>query len=148
MCPQLNNSVYELYVPESEVDMDIIFFHGLDFGDTRDASCRAWRSGDGTECWPQNWLPEQFPGARIMAVSYDASVWETDTSGRLDMELIAEILRSDLILSDSPAVGQALYRPLVPVGHSVGGLVIEQLCMHASRRMQLSASRDDFEHKK
>ena len=44
-------------------DFDIVFIHGV-AGDPH----TTWRGGEGSVCWPRDWLPKQFPRARVISV--------------------------------------------------------------------------------
>lgn len=126
---QLSDSVYELYNPGVESVLDVVFFHGLQSSHTSVPHLSTWiSSGSHKEVWPQTWIPQEFPGARILSVEYDASISTSPTHGRLDLYLTAESLMYNLIIAK---VGQHPWRPVILVGHSYGGLVIKQLCVHA-----------------
>ncbi|OAE29208.1 hypothetical protein AXG93_2789s1180 [Marchantia polymorpha subsp. ruderalis] len=126
---RLSDSIYELYKPGVESLLDIVFFHGLQLSHTSDAHVSTWRSrGSQKEVWPMTWLPEEFPRARILSVNYDACITTSAERGRLDLYCTAESLMEDL---KSAKEGQHPWRPVILVGHSYGGLVIKQLCLHA-----------------
>ncbi|PTQ26588.1 hypothetical protein MARPO_0893s0001 [Marchantia polymorpha] len=126
---RLSDSVYELYNPGVESVLDVVFFHGLQSSHTSVPHLSTWiSSGSHKEVWPQTWIPQEFPGARILSVEYDASISTSPTHGRLDLYLTAESLMHNLIFAK---VGQHPWRPVILVGHSYGGLVIKQLCVQA-----------------
>ncbi|PTQ26540.1 hypothetical protein MARPO_1060s0002, partial [Marchantia polymorpha] len=126
---KLSDSVYELYNPGVESVLDVVFFHGLQSSHTSVPHLSTWiSSGSHKEVWPQTWIPQEFPGARILSVEYDASISTSPTHGRLDLYLTAESLMHNLIFAK---VGQHPWRPVILVGHSYGGLVIKQLCVQA-----------------
>jgi surfactin synthase thioesterase subunit len=62
--------------------------------------------------------------ARVMSVSYDSGV-----RGNLDFDTIGTLLAGAAGLYN---VGQG--RPLVLVGHSLGGLVLKRMCVTAWER--------------
>ncbi|BFI34203.1 protein SERAC1 [Marchantia polymorpha subsp. ruderalis] len=126
---RLNDSVYELHNPGVESVLDVVFFHGLQSSHTSVPHLSTWiSSGSHKEVWPQAWIPQEFPGARILSVQYDASIRTSAEHGRLDLYLTAESLMHNLI---NAKVGQHPWRSVILVGHSYGGLVIKQLCFHA-----------------
>jgi triacylglycerol esterase/lipase EstA (alpha/beta hydrolase family) len=109
--------------------VEVLFFHGFQLGeDYKEAYLTAWRCGDGS-IWPQTWLVEKFPGARILSVSYNAAVLKGRKKGTFDMFNMGENLATDLL---DAKVGQEPCRPVVLVGHSFGGIVIKQLCAYAA----------------
>ncbi|KAG6550695.1 hypothetical protein Mapa_007792 [Marchantia paleacea] len=139
---RLSDSVYELYKPRGESLLDIVFFHGLQIGHNSEAHVSTWRSrASQQDVWPMTWLPEEFPGARIFSVTYDACIMTTAEHGRLDLYCTAESLMQNLI---SAKVGQPPWRPVILVGHSYGGLVIKQLCLHAHFSESLHRSKEQM----
>ncbi|CAM6107345.1 unnamed protein product [Calypogeia fissa] len=125
---KLNDAVYELYKPSSAAcNLDIVFFHGLQLQDYSTAYTETWVSAKADECWPQTWLAHDFPQARILSVSYDSSAIRGSKQGNRDMEATGESLLDCLVCQ--AGVGQT--NPVVLVGHSLGGLVIKQVCLKA-----------------
>ncbi|KAL2628971.1 hypothetical protein R1flu_013657 [Riccia fluitans] len=135
MCRKINDSVYELYRPsraDVNIDIDIVFFHGLQLKQDATPFLSTWRSRDAERSlWPSKWLAEDYPTARILSVHYDGSMKKTDRDGRMDLDLVAENLLHSLLLE---RVGQS--RPVILVGHSFGGIVIKKLCVISADQAQ------------
>ncbi|KAL2641875.1 hypothetical protein R1flu_009462 [Riccia fluitans] len=127
---KLNDSVFELYSPEGGQKLDILFFHGLQIGSSRNAYLETWQSG--SVCWPQNLLPMDFPRARILSISYDSSARRSKVDGRVNLSQLGEVLLQDVVVS--AAVGENC--PVILVGHSLGGIVIKQLCLEAEKHLR------------
>ncbi|KAL3690096.1 hypothetical protein R1sor_016405 [Riccia sorocarpa] len=129
---QLNDYMYELYKPAEEPDMEIILVHGLKLGDTDNLHLSTWISEDrGTyHVWPKTWLAQDFSHARVLSVTYDSHLYQTADQGRIDLHNTAESLMNSLFLE----VGEESCRPLILVGYSFGGILIKQLCLHASQK--------------
>ncbi|OAE31102.1 hypothetical protein AXG93_1920s1010 [Marchantia polymorpha subsp. ruderalis] len=139
--PRLSDSVYELHKPGVESLLDVVLFHGLQSSHTSVAHLSTWRSrGWQKEVWPMTWLPEEFPGARIRSVTYDACTTTSAERGRLDLYCTAESLIQDLIFAK---LGQDPWRPVILVGHGYGGLVIKQMCLRARFRESLHLSNEE-----
>ncbi|KAL2623572.1 hypothetical protein R1flu_003777 [Riccia fluitans] len=145
---KLNDYIYELYKPaEGPADMDMLLFHGLDWdNDPSDAiHVSTWTCGKGEEAhvWPVTWLSEDFPSVRILAVSYDSHVTQTAEHGRIDLHIAAESLMACLLLDKEWSTSPL--RPLILVGHSFGGLLIKQLCIHAHNHQGYQGSPQEKE---
>ncbi len=69
-------------------------------------------------------LAEQFPTARILAFGYDADVARSGESASLIT--VSEHARN--LLNGIHGKRQDTHCPIVFVGHSLGGLVIERVC--------------------
>ncbi|KAL3685138.1 hypothetical protein R1sor_003160 [Riccia sorocarpa] len=128
---KVSDCLTQLYAPSppQSMEMDIIFFHGLQLDFKSDSHLSTWRIGDESgELWPMSWLPSEYPKARILVASYDACIQTTATTGRQDLHSISEALFHDLLIVRDT---QGRNCPVILVGHSFGGLVIKQLCIIA-----------------
>lgn len=84
-------------------------------------------------CWPMEWLPKDFPNIRVIGLNYDSSLSQWSASGcpceKYDGKLekrAGEFLKK---LAKSN-IGQD--RPVVWVGHSMGGLLIKSIMNQAA----------------
>ncbi|KAG6543079.1 hypothetical protein Mapa_015575 [Marchantia paleacea] len=145
---RLNDLVYEIHKPLGGViRIELVFVHGI-LEDESDEMphLTTWSTRhDPRECWLNTWLVRQTNStrllseidmkfARVLTVSYDSSVTKTHCTGNMDNFLTAETLTYSLI--KLAGVGQ-IGCPVVLVGHCLGGLVIKEVCNHASRRAAL-----------
>ncbi|CAM6116433.1 unnamed protein product [Calypogeia fissa] len=119
----LNDFVYQVYKPTGSPSVEIVFFHGLNLDGATDAHWRTWLSKGGSKLWLE-WIWEKDPHARLLLVSYDAFARRTSNQGHMDMTLTSENLVQDLIEAQ---VGQGDCS-VVLVGHSIGCLVMKELC--------------------
>eukprot|EP01113_Clastostelium_recurvatum_P006291 TRINITY_DN12852_c0_g1_i10.p1 TRINITY_DN12852_c0_g1~~TRINITY_DN12852_c0_g1_i10.p1 ORF type:complete len:209 (-),score=35.39 TRINITY_DN12852_c0_g1_i10:484-1110(-) len=137
--PRYAEGVYLLYEPpSSDPSFDIVFVHGvtghplttwvnsmhrLQEGDV-DGSIML---EDASVCWPRDWLPHDFPHARILSVGYEVylSKW---FGNALPLVEQSSIMMHKLRLAD---VGD---RPVVFIAHSFGGLVVKMLLHQANSR--------------
>ncbi|CAM6103613.1 unnamed protein product [Calypogeia fissa] len=128
---QINDQVYEFAGPvEGPPSIELVFFHGLQpktSHDSQEADVVTWRSEDGKELW-LDWIVGKSPKARILCISYGAHAEKTEKEKHLDMYNLTENLLSDLTQAE---VGQNKC-PVVLVGHSIGGLVMKELCLSAT----------------
>uniref|UniRef100_A0A9J2P2Q8 GPI inositol-deacylase n=1 Tax=Ascaris lumbricoides TaxID=6252 RepID=A0A9J2P2Q8_ASCLU len=120
----LETDVYQLYRSEEEPAIDIIFIHGL-----RGGVFRTWRAKDDptnlprTRCWPRSWLPSDVSiPMRILALDYASSLLHF----RGAVQTLAS--RSRRFQNQLHAAGVGT-RPIVFVGHSMGGLLVKRLLL-------------------
>lgn len=116
--------VFEVHCPERAA-LDVVFLHGLD-GDAR----KSWTSGSDDLFWPQ-WLAEEVPDTAVWTVGYDA--WSSGWRGQ-SMSLPDRAINL-LALLQNHAIGE---RPLCFITHSMGGLLVKEMLLHASE------GRDDY----
>ncbi|UKD54661.1 tetratricopeptide repeat protein [Amycolatopsis sp. FU40] len=117
-------AVVAVHVPRRAV-LDVVFVHGLD-GDAR----ASWRCGGDGTFWPR-WLAADLAGVAVWTLGYDAwsSGWRGQSMPVPDraVNLMAQLQNAGL--------GE---RPLCFVTHSMGGLLVKEILLHAAE------SRTDF----
>jgi triacylglycerol esterase/lipase EstA (alpha/beta hydrolase family) len=124
----VQNTVYALHVPKQPPTFDIVFLHGLQWGATKSAWVDTWSCEVDSQrvCWPVHFLTSsaashRFERLRILSVTYNADAIRGDQP----IQTTGEILTNRSVSHTSAAgVGD---RPVVFVGHSLGGLVMKQL---------------------
>lgn len=93
------------------------------------------RDEDYTNCWPMEWLPEDHPNTRIIGVDYTSALTEWSMNfikycpcekGQGHIEVRADTLKERLAMAE---VGND--RPVVWIGHSMGGLLTKIILMKA-----------------
>ncbi|XP_053684773.1 protein SERAC1 isoform X2 [Sabethes cyaneus] len=84
-------------------------------------------------CWPMEWLPKDFPNIRVIGLNYDSSLSQWSASGcpceKYDGKLEKRAMEFLKKLANSN-VGQD--RPVVWVGHSMGGLLVKSIIVQAA----------------
>ena len=75
-------------------NFDVVFFHGLQFGDKTDNIWRStWLQRDTELCWPEQWLPQDLgESVRVLLLSYDAHATRLHGGGNNDD--VAEIAKN------------------------------------------------------
>lgn len=90
---------------------------------------------DYTNCWPMEWLPEDYPNARVIGIDYTSAVTEWSANftkycpcekGQGHIEMRAQSLLERISKSD---VGND--RPVIWIGHSMGGILTKLMLMNA-----------------
>ncbi|CAM6103719.1 unnamed protein product [Calypogeia fissa] len=132
---QLDDMVYEVHTPTNlEVpELEVVFFHGLQLKYGSQTYVQTWMTRDDSQLWLKTWLVQEFPEIRVLIVSYDSSAEKTPTEGLMDMYITAENLLGSLT-SHAVNLGQS-GRPVVLVGHCLGGLVMKELCLRAKNML-------------
>ncbi|KAK0127802.1 hypothetical protein ONS96_007307 [Cadophora gregata f. sp. sojae] len=99
------------------LNLDIVAIHGLN-GD----KFRTWTEPTAEKLWLRDFLPDELPRARVMTFGYNAAAaFENSKAG------IREHARQLLIsLMEKRECDSAIKRPLILLGHSLGGLVLKQ----------------------
>ncbi|TVY67461.1 Protein SERAC1, partial [Lachnellula suecica] len=113
-----------------DLNLDIIAIHGLK-GDRE----RTWTEPKSHKLWLRDFLPHDIPRARIMVYGYDA----TPVLGA-SMAGIEEHAR-DLLgeMGKRRERGDEAQRPIIFIGHSLGGLVIKQALVTAHKEHRYAA---------
>lgn len=110
--------VVPVQTPEG-AGLDVVFIHGVD-GDAR----KTWCGKDPSSFWPL-WLAEDIEDVAVWSVRYDA--WSSRWRGRaMPMEDRAINL---LALLQNQGIGE---RSLCFVAHSMGGLLVKEMLLHAA----------------
>lgn len=106
-----------------EIPTSIVAIHGL-CGDPF-----TWTAANGT-MWLQHLLPSAVPNSRIMTYGYDAHIPNSRNIYRNPINSHANNLIS--ALSSLRAKTESTQRPLIFVGHSLGGLVIKSALLRSA----------------
>ncbi|MBP2330368.1 hypothetical protein JOF56_010753 [Kibdelosporangium banguiense] len=113
------SKVYAVHSPEKAA-LDVVFVHGLD-GD----AYKTWMRKKETESfWPQ-WLASEFDDVAVWTVDYDA--WSSGWRGQ--SMPIQDRAVNLMALLETKGIGE---RPICFVTHSMGGLLVKEILMHAS----------------
>jgi len=81
-----------------------------------------WRAADGT-LWPKQLLPEHIQNIRVLSFNYNNTLKGTTSQAGID-EHAEDLL---VTLFNAKEDEDAKLRPIVFVGHSLGGLIIKQV---------------------
>ncbi|VUC28138.1 unnamed protein product [Clonostachys rosea] len=101
--------------------IDLIFVHGLK-GD----SIKTWtRNGDLKTYWPQAWLPMEdgLKNTEIFTFGYDSN-WTSSRPSFLNVHDFGQSLLEEM--RNAPQLRNNTQRPIILIGHSMGGLIIKK----------------------
>ena len=117
------------------INADIVAVHGL-YGDPKEI----WTSRETNAFWLKDFLSQDVPNARPMTFGYnsDAAFRHTTT----DIIDHAKRLLSSLI--DRREEDNELRRPIIFIGHSLGGIVIKQLLCQATVEQRYNSISDSI----
>lgn len=114
-----NQGISVLHTPaQGRHEVDILFVHGL-----RGHRLNTWSKG--SCCWPRDILPEDMPQARVMTFGYDTSAVHL-AAATSQNSIFGHVENLLVDLKNERRTANAGTKPLIFVGHSLGGLVIKQ----------------------
>lgn len=96
-----------------------------------------WINDDSTDkytnCWPMDWLPDDYPNIRVIGCNYESSLSHWSVSSGCVCEKTAGKLesRAKEFLEYLIDAGVGHHRPVVWVGHSMGGLLAKKIIIQA-----------------
>ncbi|KAL5387209.1 hypothetical protein DPSP01_003820 [Paraphaeosphaeria sporulosa] len=103
-----------------KAEWDIVFVHGLRGG--REST---WTK-DGV-VWPKELLSKDVPKSRIFSFGYDSGVVHSDTAEVTQGSLADDARQLCSLLNDIRQQTNTADRPIIVIGHSLGGLVLAQV---------------------
>ncbi|SPO05328.1 uncharacterized protein DNG_08015 [Cephalotrichum gorgonifer] len=114
-----------LYAFSSGADVDIIAVPGLG-----SHPLDSWKSPYGNKVWLRDFLPADLPNIRVLLYGYD-----TTLRGSLSKQSIADLGSAFLeqIVAYRSRDGTP-HRPIILIGHSLGGLVIKEALVRARKK--------------
>ncbi|KAL4982522.1 hypothetical protein BDW68DRAFT_182459 [Aspergillus falconensis] len=112
--PQVLHQVYPLQTSKRDFNVDVVFVHGLD-GD----SVSTWTKDE--TFWPRDLLPKE-------------AFLNRNSKSRVRTFTCGESLLNDL----DDARSTSPNRPIIFIGHSLGGIVIKYALKHAKARSQFA----------
>lgn len=113
----------EIGAQSNSTALNVILFHGL-HGD----ATTTWRHSKNDEsCWPK-WLSEDLDGVRVTSISYEAPF---DFLNRGTMTITQRAANIATLLTTDQ---QLIEKPIMLIGHSLGGLIIKATILHLQKQ--------------
>ncbi|TRX88351.1 hypothetical protein FHL15_010727 [Xylaria flabelliformis] len=118
--------LHELYpnpdsISPSQIDVDVVLVHGL-----KGHYIRTWKAEGDKTVWPKDLLPGDLQriGIRIRVLSFEHGGSIKDTTSKAGIDDIAQNLLQHLMdKRDEPRIRN---RPILFIGHSLGGIIIKR----------------------
>ena len=110
-----------------EPDVDVIFIHGIN-----GSPFHTWREknstnqGLGTLCWPKDWLPNDLPNIRVLAVHYNTKLSEWSLTCPVEKQKYS-LDNQSLEIKEKLVKCGVGERPIIWVAHSMGGLIVKKI---------------------
>jgi len=110
-----------------EAIVDVVFVHGI-----QGSPFHTWRQRQAfdqamyTDCWPKDWLPEDYPNIRVIGVHYESFFSDWYSSCPVDNEKRSLENKAIAIKEKLKEFGVG-ERPIVWVTHSLGGLITKRM---------------------
>jgi len=112
------------------IQVDLVAVHGLD-GDAK----QTWTHHKTNALWLQDFLPQDVQNIRVMSFGYNASAAFGNTTATI-IDHAKDLLTC---LVDKREEEDEITRPIIFVGHSLGGIVIKQALFQAKIEPQYQA---------
>ncbi|KAI0010398.1 hypothetical protein F4779DRAFT_616681 [Xylariaceae sp. FL0662B] len=90
----------------------------------------SWKSPSSNDVWLRDYLPTDVPNIRVLLYGYDTTLLKSDSRqsiedmGRLFLESLKAFRRG----------GNTNRRPIIFIGHSLGGLLVKEALVHAHKK--------------
>ncbi|KAK0702413.1 hypothetical protein B0H67DRAFT_595627 [Lasiosphaeris hirsuta] len=126
----------ELLYPEdaaANAVADIVLVAGLG-GDY----VQTWKADDGT-LWPRDLLPKKIPNVRVFSFQYNTTIKGTTSKGKI-ADHATQLLSALHIDRETDSTAEA--RPIIFVGHSLGGILIKTAIARANENPKYLGLRD------
>ncbi|KAK1991103.1 hypothetical protein LX36DRAFT_753802 [Colletotrichum falcatum] len=113
-----------LYEDASGAYCDVVAVPGL-----ASHAIGSWKSPRGNDLWLRDWLSDDIPNIRVLLYGYDTKLLKSNAKssvedlGRRFLESLTAFRTSD----------KTEHRPIILIGHSLGGLLIKEALIHAVR---------------
>lgn len=96
---------------------------------------KTWEAEDGT-LWPRDLLPKKIPNIRVQSFHYNTTIRGTTSRAKIADHAIQLLNALDL---DRSTDVESATRPIIFIGHSLGGMLIKYTVRYASQHHQYGA---------
>ncbi|KAI8626567.1 ankyrin repeat-containing protein [Xylariaceae sp. FL1651] len=114
-----------LYEHETDTQVDLIAVPGLG-----SHPLGSWKSSTGNEIWLRDYVPGDIPNCRVMIYGYDTKLQGNHSKQSIE-DLGGACMESITTFRADTDTSQ---RPIIFIGHSLGGLLIKEALIRARKR--------------
>ncbi|CAI7624444.1 unnamed protein product [Penicillium manginii] len=125
VCPPIIRNGFTILYGDSNSKIDLVFLHGLN-GHPKST----WTHNTTDFFWPWE-LRRHIPDARVLCYGYDSDVSPQLGTNLIRIKSLAASFLSNLV--NKRQEDHEIGRPLVFIGHSLGGLIIKKALIQASQ---------------
>ena len=121
--------------------VDVVAVHGL-----QGSAIKTWEHSNG-KMWLKDFLPPELPFARIMTFGYDSTVLLSKSVAKIEdkaLELLNQLSLERTSLEPADSNG----RPIVFIGHSLGGILVKKAIILAHERSHEPEYKDVLDNTK
>ena len=121
--------------------VDVVAVHGL-----QGSAIKTWEHSNG-KMWLKDFLPPELPFARIMTFGYDSTVLLSKSVAEIEdkaLELLNQLSLERTSLEPAESTG----RPIVFIGHSLGGILVKKAIILAHERSDEPEYKDVLDNTK
>ena len=104
--------------------VDVVAVHGL-----QGSAIKTWEHSNG-KMWLKDFLPSELPFARIMTFGYDSTVLLSKSVAEIEDKALELLNQLSLERTTADSNG----RPIVFIGHSLGGILVKKAIILAHER--------------
>ncbi|KAK1977851.1 hypothetical protein LZ30DRAFT_243022 [Colletotrichum cereale] len=114
-----------LYESEDGVAVDVVAVPGL-----ASHAIGSWKSTSSSDVWLRDYIPRDIPNVRVLLYGYDTSLLKSES--RKSIEDMGRFFLE--ALSAFRANNHSNRRPIIFIGHSLGGLLVKEALVYAHKK--------------
>ncbi|KAI0125986.1 hypothetical protein BJ170DRAFT_633363 [Xylariales sp. AK1849] len=118
------DGVTPLHEDDSGAKVDVIAVPGL-----ASHAIGSWKSPRSNDVWLRDYLPDDVSNVRVLLYGYDTKLSKSDS--RKSIEDMGKILLESITAFRA---NSGANRPVIFIGHSLGGLLIKEALIHAQKK--------------
>lgn len=138
---QQNLGFTELSQKDTSKTVDVVAVHGL-----QGSAGKTWEHSNG-KMWLKDFISPELPFARIMTFGYDSTVLLSKSVAEIEDKAL-ELLNQFSLERTSLKPAESTGRPIVFIGHSLGGILVKKAIILAHERSDEPEYKDVLDNTK